>query len=132
MKLSTPSRVAALAAFTIGAFATASCGSPRSESDVDLPDPTISHPVASDVPVITSTTVTTRVTVSTQPSSPTSSTSAVETPAGADTDDDVADAGSTTTLSPTTTVPLETTVPDVETFEPESPQSGFVTDEPQA
>ena len=132
MQLSTSNGVAVLAALIIGTFATTSCGSPQSESDVDLPDPTISHPVASDTPVIPSTTVPAPVTVSTQPTSPTSSTPAVETPSGSEPGEDVADSGSTTTLSPTTTAHLETTVPNVETFEPESPQSGFVTHEPQA
>ena len=34
--------------------------------------------------------------------------------------------------NPTTTTSIETLMPDVETFEPEAPQTGFVTHEPNA
>jgi hypothetical protein len=110
----------------------ASCGSSQVESDSELPKATDLLPVTTRQRVATTTTFAGPVDVSTTVAPLTSSTLVIPAPKDGNVGQNDTDSASPTTTPPTTTSPPRIPEPDAETFEPATPQGGFVTFEPDA
>ena len=114
------------------AVSVASCGSSRVESDSELPKATDPLPANTPQTVATTTTFAEPVDVSTTTIAVTSSTSVATTAANESPKQDPVESAPSTSVPPSTTLPPQPTLPNPETFEPEAPQTGFVTYEPKA
>ena len=114
------------------ALTVASCGSSQVESDSELPKATDPLPATTRQGSATATTFAGPVVVSTTTIAATSSTSVATTAANESLNQDSTDSTPSTSAPSPTTLPPQTTLPNVETFEPDAPQTGFVTYEPKA